>query len=268
MSVQNIISNVLGQGFAVVPDVVSSNFADRLRLALTDLQSADRRDFGVEYLYRLGQEGFVANVPDRHSVFEELLDAQPLAHEIRELLGSDAVLYLYQGVIVPPGGGIGAYPWKWHCDLYHVTRAIRERSFVPGINMLIYLDDVDSNNGATWLVPGSQGLTDSDLPFGEPSFELAQVQLQASKGTAVLFNPLLWHCAGANTTDRDRCAVKMLSVRGWMIPQVDYARSVRASVQARLKPESLRWLGHASRLNLTFDELEEDIGRSECSKPE
>jgi ectoine hydroxylase-related dioxygenase (phytanoyl-CoA dioxygenase family) len=248
---------ITAQGYVIVPNVLPTGLVASLADALDALRAEDVARYGEEYLYRIGQEGFVINVGDRGEPFERLLLERPALEIVDTLLGSGAFLYLFQGVIVPPGGGVGAYPWKWHCDLYHVLLEVGDRTFLPGLNCLFYLDDVDTRNGGTWIVPATQGLLDEEVPCGDADFmQRAAFQVEASAGSAVIFNPLLWHCAGANTTEKSRRAVKMLMVREWMLPQMDYARSVRDEVISRLDDESLRILGHRSRVPRTFAEMQ------------
>jgi ectoine hydroxylase-related dioxygenase (phytanoyl-CoA dioxygenase family) len=251
-----IVPLIRSQGYAVVPDLVPQALAKDLRDRVLRLQAEDERSFGKEYLYAIGQEGFVINVGNRGEAFEQLLNARPFAGVVEQLLGPGAHLYLYQGVIVPPGGGKGAYPWKWHCDLYHVSMAVSDPNFIPGINILVYVDDVDSENGATWLVPGSQGLFAGDLEFGDAEFRArSELQVSAPAGSALIFNPLLWHCAGTNNTARHRCAVKMLMVRSWIMPQMDYARSIDAEVLDRLDGGARCLLGHERSIARDFEQL-------------
>jgi ectoine hydroxylase-related dioxygenase (phytanoyl-CoA dioxygenase family) len=172
------------------------------------------------------------------------------------VLGQDAFLYLFQGVIVPPDGGMGTFPWKWHCDLFHVTQDVRNRSFIPGLNCLYYIDDVNAENGATWVLPATQGLPDNEVPVADADYTAqAAVQVTAAAGSVIIFNPLLWHCAGNNRTDRPRRAVKMLFVRSWMMPQMDYARSIRPEILQRLDQQGRRIVGCDTRVPRSFDEL-------------
>lgn len=255
------VAAIRSQGYVVVPGVLAPELVNSLAAALDELRAEDCARFGTDYLYRIGQEGFVINVGDRGAAFERLLMERPVMGVVDVLLGPGAFLYLFQGVIVPPGGGVGAYPWKWHCDLYHVSLEVSDRTFLPGLNCLFYLDDVDSRNGGTWIIPGTQGLTDGEVPYGEEEFmRRAAFQVEARAGSVVIFNPLLWHCAGANTTDRPRRAVKMLMIREWMLPQMDYARSIRAQVLNRLDDQALRIIGHGSRVPRSFEELEGALG--------
>lgn len=244
------------RGYVLVPDVLEPGFVDDLVSACERLHAQDVERFGAQYLYRIGQEGFVVNVGDRDPAFERLLTERPAQPVVDAVLGDDAFLYLFQGVIVPPGGGMGAYPWKWHCDLFHVTQDVRDRSFVPGLNCLFYVDDVHRANGATWVIPSTHGLPDQEVPITDPDYTArAAVQIEARAGSVIIFNPLLWHCAGHNRTDRPRRAIKMLFVRGWMMPQMDYARSIRPEVLDRLDEPGRRIVGCASRVPRSFEEL-------------
>lgn len=250
-----IIDEIRCKGFAIVPDIVSSDEAAALRSRVLALQAEDGERYGAAYLYRIGQEGFVVNLGNRGPEFERLLNRRPLAPVVDALLGEDAILYLFQGVIVPPGGGAGAYPWKWHCDLMHVLRSVPDPDFIPGLNMLLFVEDVGPDNGATWLIPGSNGMDDDGVPFRSATFRgLAEFQITARAGSALLLNPLLWHCAGTNATMAPRCAVKMLAVHSWMVPQMDYARALDAPVVERLNEGARRLLGHESMIARSFTE--------------
>ncbi len=242
--VRSAIDEIATRGFAIMENAIDAEFATRLRDALEILQEEDHVLHGKDFLYQVGQEGFVINIGDRGPLFEELLLRRPMMPVVEAILGQDVALYLFQGVLVPPGGGRGAYPWKWHSDLYHVNTAVGDPGFLVGLNCLIYLDDVDSANGGTYMLPGTQGLLESEVEVTDLNFiKHHAVQVTAPKGSAALFNPLVWHCAGANTTDRSRWAIKMLTVRDWVLPQMDYARSVRPEVLARLDDGARRLLG-------------------------
>lgn len=244
---------VRSQGYAVVENFVSPELCERLRNAVLRLNGEDNDTYGKQFLYEIGQEGFVINIGDRDPAFQDLLNAFPAHDVVEDILDGEAALYLFQGVIVPPGGGIGAYPWKWHCDLFHVTKMLGGEEFIPGVNVLLFVDDVDDQNGGTWLAPGSQGLDENQIAIGDAAFQKeGAFQLATPKGSAALFNPLMWHCAGANHTDRPRCAVKMLCVRDWMLPQMDYAQSIGEEVLERYNDRAKKLLGHGSTIQRNF----------------
>ena len=250
------LESIATQGYIVVPDALDRATVRELGDAVDRLSAEDQAQYGQDYLYRIGQEGFVINVGDRDPAFQRLLMSRPAQAVVDAVLGTDAFLYLYQGVIVPPGGGRGAYPWKWHCDLVHVTQECGDPDFVPGLNCLYYLDDVAAENGATWVIPASQGLADDQVPITDPSYlDRSQAQVEALRGSVIIFNPLLWHCAGYNATTRPRRAVKMLYVRSWMLPQMDYARSTRRQVLDGLDDEGRRILGCSSVVPRSFEEM-------------
>jgi ectoine hydroxylase-related dioxygenase (phytanoyl-CoA dioxygenase family) len=252
----SVVEAIRTQGYAVIPDVLDPGLVADLAVASDRLQAADAERFGPEFLHRIGQTGFIVNVGDRDPAFTRLLGDRPAQPVVDAVLGQDTFLYLFQGVIVPPGGGLGAFPWKWHCDLFHVTQDVRDRSFVPGLNCLYYLDDVDAENGATWVLPATQGLPDSEVPVADADYTAqAATQVTAASGSVIIFNPLLWHCAGHNRTNRPRRAVKMLFVWSWMMPQMDYARSIRPEILQRLDQQGRRIVGCDTRVPRSFEEL-------------
>lgn len=256
LDVDSAVADIATQGYVIVPDVLDSGLVADLITACERLRAEDAEQFGAEYLHRIGQEGFVVNVGDRDPAFFRLLAERPVQAVVDAVLGTEAFLYLFQGVLVPQGGGMGAYPWKWHCDLFHVTQDVSAPSFVPGLNCLFYIDDVNSENGATWVIPATHGLSNDDVPITDSGYiaETA-VQVEATAGSVIIFNPLLWHCAGHNRTPVPRRAVKMLYVRSWMMPQMDYARSIRAQLLNRLDDEGRRIVGCTSRVPRSFEDL-------------
>jgi ectoine hydroxylase-related dioxygenase (phytanoyl-CoA dioxygenase family) len=258
IDVETALTAIASQGYVIVPKAIDGADARGLVDAMDRLQEEDRVTLGAEYLYRIGQEGFIINVGDRDPAFQRLLMGRPAQAIVDAVLGPDAFLYLYQGVVVPPGGGRGAFPWKWHCDLFHVTQDVGDPQFVPGLNCLYYLDDVHAENGATWVIPGTHGLTDEHVPIQDSEYlNSASLQVEAPAGSVIIFNPLLWHCAGHNRTDRPRRAVKMLYVRSWMLPQMDYARSTRPEVLEALDDDGRRILGCDSAVPRSFEAMVE-----------
>lgn len=256
IDVKRAVATIKTQGYIVLENVLPSDLVASLTEAVDMLRQEDIDRFGKEYMYRIGQEGFIVNVGDRGKPFERLLMERPVIEIVNSILGREAILYLFQGVIVPPGGGLGAYPWKWHCDLYHVLADVNDPAFIPGVNCLFYLDDVDENNGGTWIIPASQGFKEEEMPWRDSDFlQTVAFQVNAPAGSVAMFNPLLWHCAGANHTDKPRRAIKMLMIHEWMLPQMDYSKSIRQEVLNRLDDEALRILGHRSRIPRSFEEL-------------
>lgn len=250
------VAQIHALGFTLIKGLLSKGHLAELSAAIDALQEEDNATWGRDYLYKIGQEGFVINVADRSPAFVRLLEQMPVVPLVDAALGDSAFLYLFQGVVVPPGGGVGAYPWKWHCDMYHVLLDVGDRDFLPGLNVLFFVDDVDGINGGTWIIPGSQGLTSEQMPCQDQHFlDSNAIQVKAPAGSALVFNPLMWHCAGANHTDKPRRAIKMLMIRDWMVPQMDYSRSIRPEILNGLSERSKRILGHDSQIPRSFQEL-------------
>jgi Phytanoyl-CoA dioxygenase (PhyH) len=93
---------------------------------------------------------------------------------------------------------------RWHRD--------QDLESAPGpdeVRLLWFMVPVDpftTENGATWIVPGSHRLPDRDTPVGGEGvvrFPTAR-QITSEPGDLVVVNPLALHTWGHNRTDRPR----------------------------------------------------------------
>lgn len=76
-------------------------------------------------------------------------------------------------------------------------------SFTIACQSLIALQDFTDNNGATEVVPFSQ----NKCKYPDKTFETDKVILDLKSGDMVLYHSLLWHRAGTNTSETDRCVL-------------------------------------------------------------
>ncbi len=91
------------------------------------------------------------------------------------------------------------------------------------INMLVMLDDFTLDNGATWFLTGSNN---KDERPDETYFYQQADRAVGKAGDIILFDSLLWHAAGKNTTDKVRRALTLTFSRPFMKQQLDYPRLI------------------------------------------
>ena len=120
------------------------------------------------------------------------------------------------------------------------------------LNTLIMLDDSNLDNGATWMMEGSQNLS---LVPSEKEFFSQSVQACGNKGDLLIFNCNLWHCAGENKTDKARRIITPFFSRPYIKQQLDlpsaYGEGFGDFVSKRIK----QWMGYNSRVPKSLGEF-------------
>jgi len=130
----------------------------------------------------------------------------------------------------------------WHRDI-----DVTEDS-PPNVRYLwffIYLDDFTAENGATWIVPGTQRMPNDRVPdasLGADRFP-TQVQLCGEAGDVVIINPSALHSVGYNTTDRQRRMVNVSICHTDVRPLLDHWAIAGPAIQEHASPRLRDLLG-------------------------
>lgn len=245
-------------GYIRIEGALTPERTAALRQAIDQLMADDEAAWGLEQLQAMGQHGALRNLCDHGALFEELLADTPIFPLLDCLLGARYILHSYDGLVLLPD--MGRFPWDFHTDLMALQGVAFPATFSPGINCLYYLDDVTTENGATWLVAGSHRTMWGDPPVEE----LAQLAFQAlgRAGDALLFDARLWHCAGHNRSGTPRRLIKTLFCQPWLRPQMEYSRAVRPEVLERLDSRALRLLGAGTAPAISVAELRRSFARA------
>lgn len=112
----------------------------------------------------------------------------------------------------------------------------------------LYLDDFTADNGATWIVPGSQRIPNDRLPdeaLGAERFP-TRVQLLGQAGDLVVINPSALHTVGHNTTDRSRRMINISICHADVRPLLDHWAIAGPAIQPRANERLRRMLGAES----------------------
>lgn len=230
-------------GYCVMPNVIGDDLVAGARTRLSELLAEDERRFGRDYLIQVGEWGRTRLVANRGHVFIELLELAPVHALLEHILNDYRVLYYNGTSLFPqqtrtlnPGG-------KWHADLRLCTGT------PEWLNVLYLLEDFTLDNGATFVIPGSQQRPfptkiDPDL---HAVLEAHKIQVVAPAGSVVVFDSTLWHSAGDNMTDKPRLMIAGVVGKAPQTvnyrPQFDHARALDAGVVAELSPLVRRILG-------------------------
>jgi ectoine hydroxylase-related dioxygenase (phytanoyl-CoA dioxygenase family) len=234
-----------GPGFLVLPKVFESALVTGIRAELDAALDAETARYGAKELSEIGQLGYVADVPAMGPATRSLFATETVRDCVTAALGERARLSIAQGISLAPGQGRGQWPRRWHADLFQPRLAMPDAGFRFGVNCLVVLDDMAEANGATCVVPGSQAHVAPRSDDGSALEPLAR-SVSAPAGSLLLLDAGLWHAAGHNSSEHRRRVLKLLFVRGWIRPQLDYGALVAATPYPDLTDGARALLGAAS----------------------
>jgi ectoine hydroxylase-related dioxygenase (phytanoyl-CoA dioxygenase family) len=141
-------------------------------------------------------------------------------------------------------GGPGQEP---HID-YPYWDFYKRSSFPMGINSsfpmnlqaTILIHDFTEQNGATAMVPYSQGTL--HYPDDQEAFDRDASRMTGRAGDVVVFNGMCWHCAMPNNSADDRVGVLIEYLPKFVRPLEDHS-IVRDEVVGRATPVLRQLLG-------------------------
>lgn len=209
------------QGIVLLPEVFPAELLDRLRDDMDEARRREEATLGLGFLQSIGQIGYVSNLLGIGASIVRLLDHDALHALLDEVFGESVRLWVGQGIELDPGAGRSAWPRCWHADMFERAQEFRDPGFTFAVNFLIFVDDVETANGATVGLPGSHRLAEL-LRDDEDYLTRRLLEAQAPRGSVLLIEGGAWHAAGINRSSSPRRVLKLLFARRWIMPQVDY----------------------------------------------
>jgi ectoine hydroxylase-related dioxygenase (phytanoyl-CoA dioxygenase family) len=234
-----------GPGFLLLPEVFEAALVDAVREELDQALRAEAGRYGAAALAAIGQQGYIADVLAMGPATRELLATDQVYRCVSAALDDRAHLSIAQGISLGPGEGRGRWPRRWHADLFQQREAMPEPRFCFAVNCLVALDEMSPANGATCVVPGSQALVALRLQ-DDSAAEALGLTVTAPAGSVLLMDGGLWHAAGFNATSEPRRVLKLLFVRSWIRPQLDYRALIEAASYPDLTPRTAALLSAAA----------------------
>lgn len=221
--IAEVIEAYWRDGFAVLPDMLPAQHIQRLlgmietiqsslptmsakqlaQLVLErDLPAAKRGGLAAEHT---GDAIFIIGEPPAFDYrFAELLLFPPLIEMLRQLLRQQDIRYHLSNVTMKRrqvGSGIA-----WHRDFPNRYICPADSSF---LRLMICLDGMSAENGATEFIPGSHLLSDSEAASANAtqdakSTETRKVSVSCPPGSIVFIHPKVVHGGPPNASGRHR----------------------------------------------------------------
>ena len=203
---------------------------------------------GAATLERAGEIGVVRAPMLAGPVFFELMAAPAILEIVDSTLSPTAILHLQNGFVLPPvrAGDDSRFQRSFHRDFPRVLNG-----FLCSVNALIAVDAFAADNGATIVVPGTHQRTE---PPSAAELEADAVVVECRAGDVIVFDSTLWHSAGRNTTETDRCAVNQQYTRSYFKQQLDYVRCLGHDLVQRQTARIQQLVGWYSRVPADLSE--------------
>jgi ectoine hydroxylase-related dioxygenase (phytanoyl-CoA dioxygenase family) len=234
------------QGYCIVESVLAAGEVERMRAAMYRAQPRILAEVGAGRLARAGEVGVLRLMMKFEPALFGFLEIPELLAVVDRHVSPTAVMHLQNGFILPPGDHGERFQLRFHQDFPRVLNG-----YPMSVNAFFALDDFTPENGATWVVPGTHQRAERP---DERYLESAKVCLECRAGAMIVFDSTLWHCAGRNSSGKDRLAVNHQFTRSYVKQQMDYVRALGDAVVTRLPERSQQLLGYYTRVVTSLDE--------------
>jgi len=233
------INNLSTEGFHIFRDVLPPTLLSSLRLEI-DVAIRDDKIKG----HTLGNYSYI--LQNKGGSFVALLEASPLQDYVDAVLGDTCILHSFNSISLIPKIS-NPIQNSMHRDSPRFCRP-----YLLAVQILYMIDDFTTDNGATYVLPGSH--LSPDKPT-ESEFFSKSIRIVGNAGDAVIFDSMLWHAGGVNLTSTERRGVTKVFTRAFMKQQIDYTKATDPNVVKLLSPRSKRLLGFNARVPENLDQF-------------
>lgn len=231
------------RGYALVPDFYSDAICAQLT---SPLESAIETYQPVDISERSALDRYhIHDLMNRDFIYCQFLEDPRLQQLLSPLLGDHWIMYAFTSSSLPPGKG--NYGSRIHNDCPRFSPG-----YIFNVGLIWLLDDFTADNGGTYVLPASQHI---EAPPSEALFNRNSMQLEAKRGSLLVFDARLYHRAGENHTDNWRHSLTLNACRSYMKQRMDWVRFIRSDFSDRLNDQARRILGFDTRLPTRMEEL-------------
>ncbi|NII27391.1 phytanoyl-CoA dioxygenase [Pseudoflavitalea sp. X16] len=244
MPITDFLTAIKENGWVHFKQCLEPAFVDELNSALVTTYEICR-NIQLRNGLAGNTDGTVHHVLGQQPVFLQFIKRLELHDYIKSFFSVPYILNSFGGVINLP------HKASYVCNMH---RDIRTFYNIPMMmNMLVMLDDFTLENGATYFLSGSNKY--DERPDEIYFYEHADRAI-GKAGDIILFDSLVWHAAGKNTTDKARRALTLTFSRPFMKQQLDYPRLIGydRNNDEEFSEEVRQVIGYNARVPVDLDE--------------
>jgi ectoine hydroxylase-related dioxygenase (phytanoyl-CoA dioxygenase family) len=226
------------RGFTIIKELVPAEELIVWREKIDRIYERQEKEFGREALAAI-QELDICRAPLLYDFeFIKLAIHPRFLPIIRAFLGDWYVLNLQNAIINRPKEG--HHQSSWHRDLPYQNYVI---SRPLAMNVLLAIDEFSEETGGTLVLPFTHK---SEMLPSESYMDANRQVVAASAGSAIVFDSMLFHRAGANTSSVIRRSVNQMYASPIIKQQYDFPRALGA--RPGMEPGIARLLGYDSQV--------------------
>lgn len=240
---QAFLRELEGPGYAVFESVLPKEWVARAKGELERAIELEHQKRGGDTSHREYAMVLICSLYGK--AMTDLFDLPYAVDGFNAGLSDGSIVYAYTSSSMPPGRGNNSL--RIHVDCPRMIPGYRTN--MGGVYML---DDFTLENGATWVLPGSQ--TRLDQPSPEEFYAKAK-RVVAPAGSVMFFDARLWHAGGNNTTDQWRHALTINACRPWMKQRLDIPRAMSHIDTSGLSETALQKLGYRTQVPASYEEF-------------
>jgi ectoine hydroxylase-related dioxygenase (phytanoyl-CoA dioxygenase family) len=200
-------------GYTILKDVLKESELKLAGQKIDEMYRAQQERFGVDFLKNIQESDLVRCPLASDDFFLQMAAQAAVLILVRELIGQYVILHLQNAIINRPNEK--HHQSAWHRDLPYQEWVI---SKPVAISALFCIDDFSGERGATHVLPFSHKL--DHLPSEEYVERHHQI-VEASAGSVILFDSMLFHRAGRNASNHTRRAVNHVYAVPLLKQQID-----------------------------------------------
>lgn len=216
--IDTLVEEITIRGFVIMPEVIPQEEISILRDAIDRIYEFQEQDFGKAQLSNI-KELDVCRAPLLYdSMFVELAANRSVIPVVEKLIGSYFILNLQNAIINRPG--TFHHQSAWHRDLPYQNFVI---SKPLAVNALYAIDGFSEKTGSTMLIPYAHKM---EILPSDAFVQKNMVSITAPAGSVIIFDSMVFHRAGANTSNMVRRAVNHMYTVPIIKQQYDFSRAL------------------------------------------
>ncbi|MFH2139919.1 MAG: phytanoyl-CoA dioxygenase family protein [Pseudomonadota bacterium] len=238
--VARYVEEIAVRGFTVIPELFSLEQLTAWREKIDGVYRAQETDFGRDALIAI-QELDMCRAPLLYDFeFIQLATHPLILSVVKEILGDWFILNLQNAIINRPNQM--HHQSSWHRDLPYQNWVI---SRPLAINALVAIDEFSEITGGTHVVPFTHK---TEVLPSDAYIDANRIVAAAPAGSAIVFDSMLFHRAGANRSSNIRRAVNHLYTTPILKQQYDFPNAL--GTRPDMDAATARLLGYTSQVPL------------------